>query len=175
VSKAPFVVLLLLLMGGGLLGLLLLNTALTEDAFQLHKLQQQSEALSEQEQGLSLKVDALSDPAALAARASELGMVPGGAPRFLPADSPLPPGARVIGTDPRERTALVVVPAPPAHPAPPAPSTGRGESPQTGSLAHTGTSAATGAATGTASSSRAAASGSTATVAGPGTAAGPER
>jgi hypothetical protein len=104
--------LLLLLMGGGLLGLLLLNTALTEDAFRLHKLQQQSESLAEQEQELSLKVDALSDPAALASRAAGAGMVPGGAPGFLPVDTPVPPGARVLGPEPGDETVLVVIPAP---------------------------------------------------------------
>jgi hypothetical protein len=112
--------LLLMLMGAGLLGLLLLNTALTEDAFRLHRLEQQAEVLAEQEQQLSLEVDALSDPAALAGRAAGLGLAPGGGTRYLPPGTPVPPGGRVVRGGPGDAAVLVVVP-PPAPPAGAAP------------------------------------------------------
>ncbi len=110
--RAPFVILLLLLMGGGLMCLLLLNTALAQSAFKVHDLRQTSSDLMDEEQALSMRLDRLSDPANLAARAAQLGMVPGGIPQYLPAGAPLPPGARVIGTDPSSDVVTVVVSPP---------------------------------------------------------------
>lgn len=92
-ARAPFVVLVLGLLAGGLVALLLLNTAVAEDSFRLHDLQQQGVVLTEREQELRRQVDALEAPAALARRAAALGMGPGGAPVFLR----LPDGA-VLGT-----------------------------------------------------------------------------
>ncbi len=110
--RAPFVILLLLLMGGGLMCLLLLNTALAQSAFKVHDLRQTSSDLLDEEQALSMRLDRLSAPATLAARAAQLGMVPGGIPQYLPAGTPIPPGARVIGTDSSSGVVTVVVPPP---------------------------------------------------------------
>ncbi len=107
-------ILLLVLMGSGLVCLLLLNTALSENAFQEHSLQATSSALADEEEALAVKSDRLSAPGALAARAQALGMMPGGLPRYVPAGTPLPSGARVVagGGDANGGVILYVVPAP---------------------------------------------------------------
>ncbi|CAM5419215.1 hypothetical protein [Streptomyces fumanus] len=85
-ARAPFVLLVVLLLGGGLIGLLVLNSALSEGSFQLDDLKQQTKELTDEEQGLQRDVDAYSAPQALQRRARELGMVPGGDPAFLSPD-----------------------------------------------------------------------------------------
>jgi hypothetical protein len=82
-AKAPFVAVVVVILGAGLLGLLLLNTVLAQDAFRLHALQVQGHVLADQEQGLQREVERLQSPESLADRATELGMVPGGPPAFL--------------------------------------------------------------------------------------------
>lgn len=91
-ARAPFAVVLVLVLGGGLLGLLVLNTLVAQDSFTLHRLATDSRALQQREQLLASRLEAQQAPAALASRASRLGMVPGGAPVFLR----LPDG-RVLG------------------------------------------------------------------------------
>ncbi|PZS35239.1 MAG: hypothetical protein DLM59_03360 [Pseudonocardiales bacterium] len=100
--RAPFVALVVGLLAAGLLGLLLLNTVIAEDSFQLHTLQQRGNALDLQQQQLQRDIDALEAPTALAARARAMGMVPAGSPAFIrlsdgkvlgvpePATSPVP-------------------------------------------------------------------------------------
>lgn len=90
-ARAPFVLLVVLLLGGGLIGLLVLNSALSEGAFKLDDLQRQTKNLTDEEQALQRDVDAYSAPDALQRRARELGMVPGGDPAFLG------PGGKVEG------------------------------------------------------------------------------
>jgi hypothetical protein len=82
----PFVLLVVLLLGGGLIGLLVLNSALSEGSFQLDDLQKDTKSLTDEEQALQRDVDAYSAPDALQRRARELGMVPGGDPAFLNPD-----------------------------------------------------------------------------------------
>lgn len=82
-AKAPFVLVVVTLLVGGLLGLLLLNTLVAQDSFRLHDLGKQGRVLEQREQDLSRQVQALQAPDALAARATALGMVPGGPPAFL--------------------------------------------------------------------------------------------
>ena len=82
-AKAPFVAVVVGILAVGLLGLLLLNTVLAQDAFQLHALQLQSHVLADQEQALQRDVERLQSPASLAQRATALGMVQGGPPAFL--------------------------------------------------------------------------------------------
>jgi hypothetical protein len=94
--RAPFVALLLGILLAGLLGLLLLNTASAQDAFRLHRLQASAAAAADERQALSDQVNRLTGPAALAARAQQLGMIPGGPPEFWKPGQPLPPGARVV-------------------------------------------------------------------------------
>jgi len=113
-SRTPFAAVVVALLAAGLLGLLVLNTALAQDAFRLHTLKQDSRALEDREQVLTREVEALRAPQALAARATALGMVQAGPPAFLR----LPDGT-VLGAD-------IPAPAPvPAEPldaqAPPAP------------------------------------------------------
>ncbi|ONH30491.1 hypothetical protein [Pseudofrankia asymbiotica] len=112
--RAPFVILLLVLMGSGLVCLLLLNTSLSENAFQEHSLQSTSSALADEEEALSVQSDRLSAPGALAARAQALGMAPGELPEYRPPGAPLPSGARVVagGGDANGGVILYVVPAP---------------------------------------------------------------
>ncbi|MFG2355872.1 septum formation initiator family protein [Streptomyces sp. NPDC048521] len=85
-ARTPFVLLVVLLLGGGLIGLLVLNSALSEGSFKLADLQKQTKNLTDQEQALQRDIDAYSSPDALQRRAHELGMVPGGDPAFLGPD-----------------------------------------------------------------------------------------
>lgn len=85
-ARTPFVLLVVLLLGGGLIGLLVLNSALSEGAFRLSDLQRGTKSLTDEEQALQRDVDAYSAPDALQRRAHALGMVPGGDPAFLNPD-----------------------------------------------------------------------------------------
>lgn len=85
-ARTPFVLLVVLLLGGGLIGLLVLNSALSEGSFHLDDLQKDTKTLTDEEQALQRDVDAYSAPDALQRRARELGMVPGGDPAFLNPD-----------------------------------------------------------------------------------------
>ncbi len=91
--RAPFVAVIVALLVSGLLGLLVLNTVLAQDAFALHTLSQNGRALADREQSLSREVEALRSPEALAARAEAAGMVQAGPPAFLR----LPDGA-ILGS-----------------------------------------------------------------------------
>ncbi|WP_206305903.1 hypothetical protein [Streptomyces sp. RFCAC02] len=88
-ARTPFVLLIVLLLGSGMLGLLLLNASLNEGSFQLSELRRQTQELEEEQQELQAEVDAYAAPDALADRAAELGMVPGGPPAFLGPDGSL--------------------------------------------------------------------------------------
>ncbi|MFB7593957.1 septum formation initiator family protein [Streptomyces sp. NPDC056160] len=85
-ARAPFVLLVVLLLGGGLIGLLVLNSALSEGAFQMDDLKKDTKKLTDEEQGLQRDIDSYSAPDALQRRALQLGMVPGGDPAFLNPD-----------------------------------------------------------------------------------------
>jgi cell division protein FtsB len=82
-GRTPFVVLTVALLGLGLLGLLMLNTALNENSFELTKLQKQATTLTDQQQALQQQIDHQAAPDALENAARGLGMVPGGDPAFL--------------------------------------------------------------------------------------------
>lgn len=105
-ARAPFLIVVVAMLAAGLLGLLALNTMLAQDAFHLHELQASGKALDEREQALEKEVEALQAPAGLAARATSLGMVPGGPPAFLR----LPDGAVLGQADPDAPEAPVVPP-----------------------------------------------------------------
>lgn len=85
-ARTPFVLLVVFLLGGGLITLLVLNSALSEGAFKLDDLQDDTKSLTDEEQALQRDVDSYSAPDALQRRARELGMVPGGDPAFLNPD-----------------------------------------------------------------------------------------
>ncbi|MEU0343993.1 septum formation initiator family protein [Streptomyces bobili] len=82
-ARTPFVLLVVLLLGGGLIGLLVLNSALSEGSFTMDDLQKDTKSLTDEEQALQRDIDSYSAPDALQRRARELGMVPGGDPAFL--------------------------------------------------------------------------------------------
>ncbi|MEV6169825.1 septum formation initiator family protein [Streptomyces sp. NPDC051954] len=124
-ARTPFVLLVVLLLGGGLIGLLVLNSALSEGAFQLDDLQKETKSLTDEEQALQRDVDAYSAPDALQRRARELGMVPGGDPVFLDPDGTVKgvPSAAAGGLQPAAYNPLVLAPEalPAGSAAPPTP------------------------------------------------------
>jgi hypothetical protein len=71
------------LLGVGLLGLLALNTVLTQGSFATADLTAKQDALSEQEQALQQQVALLQSPQQLAAAATRLGMVGTHNPVFI--------------------------------------------------------------------------------------------
>ncbi|MFG2677917.1 septum formation initiator family protein [Streptomyces sp. NPDC048392] len=132
-ARAPFVLLVVVLLGGGLIGLLVLNSALSEGSFQLDDLRQETKSLTDEEQALQRDIDAYSAPRALQRRARELGMVPGGDPAFLEPDgtvkgspSPAPAAAAPLVLAPEALTATsgsesAATPSPYSRPPGPAP------------------------------------------------------
>ncbi|MFF9766510.1 septum formation initiator family protein [Streptomyces sp. NPDC014636] len=131
-ARTPFVLLVVVLLGGGLIGLLVLNSALSEGSFELADLQKRTKNFTDEEQALQRDIDAYSSPDALQRRAGELGMIPGGDPAFLGPDGTVKgvpsaaPEAAVL-SGPAAPEALIpavgtsAAPAPTA--APPAPGT----------------------------------------------------
>ncbi|MFC9953985.1 septum formation initiator family protein, partial [Streptomyces prasinus] len=136
-ARTPFVLLVVLLLGGGLIGLLVLNSALSEGAFRLDDLKRETKGLTDEEQALQRDIDAYSAPDALQRRARELGMVPGGDPAFLNPDGEvrgvpgpaaaslaplvLAPEAPATATAPLPDTGAPPPPPPPGAPPPPPP------------------------------------------------------
>ncbi|WP_328839719.1 hypothetical protein [Streptomyces europaeiscabiei] len=121
-ARTPFVLLVVLLLGGGLIGLLVLNSALSEGSFKLDDLQDDVKSYTDQEQALQRDVDAYSAPDALQRRARELGMVPGGDPAFLNPDGTVkgvPSAAQqTVARMPLVLAPEVLAPGPPASPTP---------------------------------------------------------
>ncbi|MFI6683589.1 cell division protein FtsL [Streptomyces sp. NPDC050485] len=112
-ARTPFVLLVVTLLGGGLITLLVLNSALNAGSFQLSEYRRQTTQLTDEQQALQRDVDDLSAPDALARRAGDLGMVPGGSPVFLGPDGTVKgvPGA---AGDPSPAEAAEPVPLPAA-------------------------------------------------------------
>ncbi|MEE6260650.1 hypothetical protein [Plantactinospora sonchi] len=90
--RVSFVALILVLVVGGMLGILVVNSKVNENAFRLERLQQQQSTLDIQQQELQQKIDEAEVPGNLAARARKLGLVDSGPPAFIQ----LPDG-QVIG------------------------------------------------------------------------------
>lgn len=67
----------------GLFSLLLINTALTQDAFKLQQLKAQATTLADQREAILKEVSEKSSPAKLAENAIKLGMIVNTNPRFL--------------------------------------------------------------------------------------------
>ncbi|SHM35518.1 hypothetical protein [Cryptosporangium aurantiacum] len=110
--------LVLVLAIGGLVGLVLLNTAVNENAFRLHDLDTRQAQLDEEEQRLRQALENQKAPDKLDTRARGLGLVPAGDPGFV-----LPEG-KVVGTP------VPATPPPSPTPSPsksatPSPSAGR--------------------------------------------------
>ncbi|MFE3855429.1 hypothetical protein ACFXPN_30385 [Streptomyces griseorubiginosus] len=110
-ARTPFVLLVVLLLGGGLIGLLVLNSALSEGSFKLTDLQKDTKSLTDEQQALQRDIDAYSAPDALVRRARELGMVPGGDPAFLDPDGTVKGVPSPAAADPASlRMPLVLAP-----------------------------------------------------------------
>jgi hypothetical protein len=71
------------LLATGLIGLLLLNTALAQGSFTLHKLRTASGQLTDTQDVLNQALEASKSPANLAAKAAGMGMVPAQSAAFL--------------------------------------------------------------------------------------------
>jgi cell division protein FtsB len=90
--RAPFVALVLAVVVIGVLGILVLNTKINENAFRLADLRDRQATLDRQEQELNQHIADQQSPNSLAAAARRLGLVPSGTPAFIK----LPDG-RVLG------------------------------------------------------------------------------
>lgn len=96
-----------------LLGLLLLNIALTRGAYDVQGLRQEATLLSEREQALTERLAAEAAPGRLSERATGMGMVPSTSPAFIR----LSDGALLGVPQPAEAPPVPTVETPPAPPA----------------------------------------------------------
>ena len=83
VPKAPFLVLLLVIVVAGVIGVLVINTKINENAFRLDDLHNQQSSLDQQEQQLTEDLADRETPGNLSAAAQRLGLVPAGTPAFI--------------------------------------------------------------------------------------------
>ena len=104
--RASFLALVLLLAVAGLVGLVLLNTAVNENAFRLHDLETKQDALDKEEQRLQSDLSRVESPAELERRAKQLKLVPAGDPAFV-----VLPDGRVEGTPTPARAPTTAPPA----------------------------------------------------------------
>ncbi len=81
--RAPFAVLVIALLAAGVVGLLMFNTHMQQVSFTATSLQNRADALTAQEQSLSMQLAHLRDPQVLAQRARKLGMVAPPEPAFI--------------------------------------------------------------------------------------------
>jgi hypothetical protein len=81
--RPPFVAVCVAVMLGCLIGLLMINIALTRGAYREHQLELKQTELMETQQALAEKVAAESSPAVLSQRARDLGMIPNSTPAFI--------------------------------------------------------------------------------------------
>jgi hypothetical protein len=72
--------------GIGLMLLLLINTLLAQDAFELTNLKLEAKLVSDEREAIARQIDKLSSPEALAKSATALGMKPSENPTFLSLD-----------------------------------------------------------------------------------------
>ena len=73
----------------GLMFLLLINTLLAQDAFELTSLKLEAKLVSDEREAIARQMDKLSSPDALARAATELGMKPSENPTFLSLEKPV--------------------------------------------------------------------------------------
>lgn len=81
--RAPFVALVLFVVVTGVLGILVLNTKITENAFRLAHLQHQQDGLNEREQQLDQQLADDKSPTNVAAKGRAQGLVSVGQPAFM--------------------------------------------------------------------------------------------
>ena len=73
--------------GIGLMLLLLINTLLAQDAFELTSLKLEAKLVSDEREAIARQIDKISSPEALAKSATALGMKPSENPTFLSLDN----------------------------------------------------------------------------------------
>ena len=73
----------------GLMFLLLINTLLAQDAFELTNLKLEAKLISDEREAIAREIDKISSPGALAKAAADLGMKPSENPTFLTLDKPV--------------------------------------------------------------------------------------
>jgi len=83
VPRAPFITVVLLMVVAGVLGILVINTKINENAFYLHDLRAQQNSLDRQEQRLEREIAQRESPGNLAAAATRLGLVRAESPTYL--------------------------------------------------------------------------------------------
>ncbi|MET7422898.1 hypothetical protein [Dactylosporangium sp. NPDC005555] len=81
--RAPFVALVLVLVLLGVIGILVLNTRIAENAFRLDALRTKQSTLDRDEERLRSDLANKESPVTLASRAKQLGLVPTRTPAFL--------------------------------------------------------------------------------------------
>jgi len=81
--RAPFVALVLVLVLSGVVGILVLNTRIAENAFRLDALKTKQSNLDRDEERLRSDLANKESPVTLASRAKQLGLVPSRTPAFL--------------------------------------------------------------------------------------------
>jgi hypothetical protein len=81
--RAPFVALVLVLVLAGVIGILVLNTRIAENAFKLDALKTKQSRLDRDEERLRSDLANKESPVTLASRAKQLGLVPSRTPAFL--------------------------------------------------------------------------------------------
>jgi len=83
VPRAPFVAMVLVVVIAGVVGILVLNTKINENAFRLAALQQKQGTLDRTESQLTQDLADRESPNSLAAAAKRLGLGPVGSPSFI--------------------------------------------------------------------------------------------
>ncbi|WP_428964451.1 hypothetical protein [Micromonospora fluostatini] len=83
VPRAPFAALIVVLVVGGVLGILVVNTKINENAFRLEKLQQQQAKLDLDQQELEKEIAKQQAPGSLEANARKLGLVESAEPAYI--------------------------------------------------------------------------------------------
>ncbi|EWS81250.1 septum formation initiator family protein [Brachybacterium phenoliresistens] len=82
-SSVPFAVLCTLIVVTALAAVLILNIQMSDQSYQITRLQNQSQRLTEQQQALAEQNERLGTPQELEKRAKELGMVPVTEPSYI--------------------------------------------------------------------------------------------
>ncbi|ASW56029.1 hypothetical protein [Plantactinospora sp. KBS50] len=83
VPRAPFVALILAVVVGGVLGILVVNTKINENAIRLSRMQDQQASLDLRQQQLEDQITQAEAPGNLVAQAKKLGLVDAGQPAFI--------------------------------------------------------------------------------------------
>jgi cell division protein FtsL len=97
VPRLPFVLLTAAIIAAGVLGLVSLNIAVNQQAFELAALARQNRAAEQRYTLLQAEVDRLKAPARIVRVASQRGMVPAGRPRVATWPGSRPAGTRSPG------------------------------------------------------------------------------